>query len=218
MMQLVLPHQALRPAGDQRPRPETGQRRRTLELLLMLSAAYGVPLDDLIGAPDVGDPRIRLKPGRVKGRTVIPLTRQPDGVQAWKIVIPVDIVVRSRGHTRGTSGSTSCRVGCVWCSAGRSGCSDRVTSPSSPPTYRTGSAAPARPPPGCERRPVTDGRAPRKASADPRPATAPSAAPRRLPAAASDAAPERLVHLVEPLTRAREKRTGEQHERAAEGL
>ena len=52
------------------------------------SHAYRVPLDDLVGAPEVGDPRIRLKPGRVKGRTVIPLTRQPDGVQAWKIVIP----------------------------------------------------------------------------------------------------------------------------------
>ncbi len=69
-------------------RLETGQRRPTLELLLALSQVYRVPLDDLVGAPDVGDPRIRLKPGRVKGRTVIPLTRQPDGVQAWKIVIP----------------------------------------------------------------------------------------------------------------------------------
>ena len=47
-----------------------------------------VPLDDLVGAPEVGDPRIRLKPRRVKGRTVVPLTRQPDGMQAWKIVIP----------------------------------------------------------------------------------------------------------------------------------
>ena len=69
-------------------RLETGQRRPTLELLLALSQAYRVSLDDLVGAPDVGDPRIRLKPGRVKGRTVIPLTRQPDGMQAWKIVIP----------------------------------------------------------------------------------------------------------------------------------
>ena len=73
-------------------RLESGQRRPTLELLLALSHAYRVPLDDLVGAPDVGDPRIRLKPGRVKGRTVIPLTRQPDGMQAWKIVIPVDKV------------------------------------------------------------------------------------------------------------------------------
>ena len=69
-------------------RLETGGRRPTLELLLTLSHAYRVPLDDLVGAPEEGDPRLRLKPGRVKGRTVIPLTRQPDGMQAWKIVIP----------------------------------------------------------------------------------------------------------------------------------
>jgi transcriptional regulator with XRE-family HTH domain len=69
-------------------RLETGGRRPTLELLLALSRAYRVPLDDLVGAPEVGNPRLRLKPGRVKGRTVIPLTQQPDGMQAWKIVIP----------------------------------------------------------------------------------------------------------------------------------
>ncbi|HET6877292.1 MAG TPA: XRE family transcriptional regulator [Jatrophihabitans sp.] len=69
-------------------RLETGQRRPTLELLLALSHAYRVPLDELVAAPDVGDPRIRLRPDRVKGRIVIPLTRQPDGMQAWKIVIP----------------------------------------------------------------------------------------------------------------------------------
>ena len=71
-------------------RLENGQRRPTLELLLALSQVYRVPLDDLVGAPEVGNPRIRLKPGRVKGRTVIPLTRQPVGMQAWKIVIPTD--------------------------------------------------------------------------------------------------------------------------------
>ena len=69
-------------------RLETGGRRPTLELLLALSHAYRVPLDDLVGAPEEGDPRLQLRPGRVKGRTVIPLTRQPDGMQAWKIVIP----------------------------------------------------------------------------------------------------------------------------------
>jgi transcriptional regulator with XRE-family HTH domain len=73
-------------------RLETGQRRPTLELLLALSRVYRVPLDDLVGAPEVGDPRLRLRPGRVKGRTVIPLTGQPDGVQAWKIVIPTSKV------------------------------------------------------------------------------------------------------------------------------
>ena len=74
-------------------RLENGQRRPTLELLLALSTAYRIPLDDMVAAPEVGDPRIWLRPGQVKGRTVIPLTRQPDGVQAWKIVIPSSKVV-----------------------------------------------------------------------------------------------------------------------------
>ena len=69
-------------------RLETGQRRPSLELLLPLAHTYRVPLDELVGAPEVGDPRVRLKPRRVNGRTVIPLTRQPGGVQAWKILIP----------------------------------------------------------------------------------------------------------------------------------
>jgi transcriptional regulator with XRE-family HTH domain len=80
-------------------RLETGQRRPTLELLLALSHAYRVPLDDLVGAPAEGDPRIQLKPGHVKGRTVIPLTRQPDGMQAWKIIIPTSKVTpEPRAH------------------------------------------------------------------------------------------------------------------------
>ncbi|TFD02152.1 XRE family transcriptional regulator [Cryobacterium sinapicolor] len=69
-------------------RLETGKRRPSLELLLPLAQAYRVPLDELVGAPEVGDPRVRLRPRRVNGRTVIPLTPQPGGVQAWKILIP----------------------------------------------------------------------------------------------------------------------------------
>lgn len=69
-------------------RLETGQRRPTLEILLALSTTYRVPLDELVAAPEVGDPRIRLRPSQVKGRTVIPLSREPDSMQAWKIVIP----------------------------------------------------------------------------------------------------------------------------------
>jgi transcriptional regulator with XRE-family HTH domain len=69
-------------------RLETGQRRPALELLLPLAGVYRVPLDELVGAPDVGDPRMRLKPRQVNGRTVLPLTQNPNGVQAWKIVIP----------------------------------------------------------------------------------------------------------------------------------
>lgn len=69
-------------------RLETGGRRPTLELLLALSHVYRVALNDLVAAPEEGDPRINLKAGQVKGRTVIPLTRQPEGMQAWKIVVP----------------------------------------------------------------------------------------------------------------------------------
>ncbi|TDU83708.1 XRE family transcriptional regulator [Kribbella voronezhensis] len=80
-------------------RLETGQRRPTLELLLALSHVYRVPLGDLVAAPEQGDPRIHLKAGQVKGRTVIPLTRRPDGTQAWKIVIPPGMVTpEPRAH------------------------------------------------------------------------------------------------------------------------
>ena len=75
-------------------RLETGQRRPSLELLLPLAQAYRVPLDDLVGAPEVGDPRLRLKPRRSPGgRTVVPLTGQAGGIQAWKIVIPTSTSV-----------------------------------------------------------------------------------------------------------------------------
>jgi transcriptional regulator with XRE-family HTH domain len=82
-------------------RLETGQRRPSLELLLPLAQTYRVPLDDLVGAPEVGDPRIRLKPRQVKGRTVVPLTRQPGGMQAWKVVVPTS---KSRPEPRAHDG------------------------------------------------------------------------------------------------------------------
>lgn len=69
-------------------RLESGQRRPTLELLLPLARAYAVPLDDLIGAPPTGDPRLHLKPIQRGSRTLIPLTRRPGGVQAFKMLVP----------------------------------------------------------------------------------------------------------------------------------
>ncbi|WP_036505703.1 helix-turn-helix domain-containing protein [Nocardia aobensis] len=69
-------------------RLESGQRRATLELLLPLSRTYNVPLDDLVGAPRTGDPRIHLKPLRRYGMTFVPLSRRPGGVQAFKMIIP----------------------------------------------------------------------------------------------------------------------------------
>jgi transcriptional regulator with XRE-family HTH domain len=71
-------------------RLESGQRRPSLELLLPISQAHQVPLDELVGAPEVGDPRVRLTPRSRNGRTVIPLTRHPGALQAWKSVIPAD--------------------------------------------------------------------------------------------------------------------------------
>lgn len=70
-------------------RLESGQRKPSLELLLPIAQAHRIPLDELVGAPDIGDPRIHLKPEkRNGGRIVVPLTRQPRGVHAWKVVIP----------------------------------------------------------------------------------------------------------------------------------
>lgn len=69
-------------------RLESGGRRPTLELLLPLARTYGVPLDDLVGAPRTGDPRIHLRPIRRHGMTFVPLTRRAGGLQAFKMLIP----------------------------------------------------------------------------------------------------------------------------------
>ncbi|MEU3025350.1 XRE family transcriptional regulator [Nocardiopsis alba] len=69
-------------------RLESGQRRPTLELLLPLARTYDVPLDDLVGAPRTGDPRIHLKPIRRFGMVFVPLSRRPGGTQAFKMIIP----------------------------------------------------------------------------------------------------------------------------------
>jgi transcriptional regulator with XRE-family HTH domain len=69
-------------------RLESGQRRPGLELLLPIAHALQIPLDELVGAPEIGDPRVRFTPRNRNGRTVVPLTRQPGGIQAWKTIIP----------------------------------------------------------------------------------------------------------------------------------
>jgi transcriptional regulator with XRE-family HTH domain len=69
-------------------RLESGQRKATLELLLPLARVHQVPLDDLVGAPPTGDPRIHPRPVTRGGVTYLPLTRRPGGVQAYKQVIP----------------------------------------------------------------------------------------------------------------------------------
>ena len=69
-------------------RLEAGRRRPTLELLLPLAQAYGVQIDELVGAPPTGDPRIHLRPVQRNGMTFIPLTHRTGGVQAYKVIIP----------------------------------------------------------------------------------------------------------------------------------
>ena len=69
-------------------RLETGQRKPSLELLLPIAKAHQVPLDELVGAPEVSDPRIRPKPRKRNGRIVVPLTQTPSGMHAWKVIIP----------------------------------------------------------------------------------------------------------------------------------
>ncbi len=69
-------------------RLESGQRRASLELLLPLARTYDVPLDDLVGAPRTGDPRIHLTPIHRFGMTFLPLSRRPGGIQTFKMLIP----------------------------------------------------------------------------------------------------------------------------------
>ena len=61
-------------------RLESGQRKPSLELLLPIAQVHQLPLDELVGAPEIGDPRIRLKPRVRKGRVFVQLTEQPSGL------------------------------------------------------------------------------------------------------------------------------------------
>ncbi|WP_328540146.1 helix-turn-helix domain-containing protein [Streptomyces sp. NBC_00344] len=69
-------------------RLESGQRRPTLELLLPLAKVHGVPLGELVDAPETGDPRVHPRPFSRHGMTIIPLTRHLGGLSAYKQVLP----------------------------------------------------------------------------------------------------------------------------------
>nr|WTB32837.1 helix-turn-helix transcriptional regulator [Streptomyces sp. NBC_00830] len=69
-------------------RLESGHRRPTLELLLPLAKAYGVQLDELVGAPPTGDPRVHLRSFTRDGVTFMPLTRHLGGLHAYKQILP----------------------------------------------------------------------------------------------------------------------------------
>jgi transcriptional regulator with XRE-family HTH domain len=79
-------------------RLESGQRKPSLELLLPLAEAHRIPLDDLVGAPPVGDPRVRMKPRSRNGRIVFPLTHGGSNLAVWKVVIPPERERELRTH------------------------------------------------------------------------------------------------------------------------
>ena len=70
-------------------RLESGQRKPSLELLLPIAQAHGIALDDLVGRPGCrrsADPA--ASPQKRGARIVVPLTQQPSGMHAWKVLIP----------------------------------------------------------------------------------------------------------------------------------
>lgn len=70
-------------------RLESGHRRATLDVLIPLARLYRLTLDDLVGAPATGDPRLRPRPVKRHGMLWIPLSERPGGVQAAKLIMPV---------------------------------------------------------------------------------------------------------------------------------
>ncbi|PJJ70388.1 XRE family transcriptional regulator [Sediminihabitans luteus] len=69
-------------------RLESGARRASLDVLLPLARTYRVPLDDLVGAPAVSDPRVHPRPVRRNGMVYVPLTHPGSEVLAFKMILP----------------------------------------------------------------------------------------------------------------------------------
>ena len=74
-------------SGSTLSRLESGGRRPTLELLLPIARAHGLALDDLVEVAAPSDPRVRLRPVKRGGLTMVPLTRRAGGLQAYKMTI-----------------------------------------------------------------------------------------------------------------------------------
>jgi hypothetical protein len=79
-------------------RLESKQRKPSLERLLPLAKVHHLPLDELVGAPRVGDPRVRMRPRTRNGRLVYPLTDGGSGMAVWKVVIPPESDPKLRTH------------------------------------------------------------------------------------------------------------------------
>ncbi|MGV9294517.1 helix-turn-helix domain-containing protein [Amycolatopsis sp. NPDC003676] len=69
-------------------RLESGQRKPSLELLLPITAALGVPFDEIVAAPRILDPRVPQQAAKRDGRVLIPLSRHQGELRAYKQIIP----------------------------------------------------------------------------------------------------------------------------------
>ncbi|MGW4474352.1 helix-turn-helix domain-containing protein [Nonomuraea sp. NPDC004354] len=69
-------------------RLESAQRKPSLELLLPITAALGIPLDEIVAAPRIIDPRVPQQPTGKNGRVLIPLSRHQGEPRAYKMTIP----------------------------------------------------------------------------------------------------------------------------------
>ncbi|MEV3926644.1 helix-turn-helix domain-containing protein [Actinomadura coerulea] len=86
-------------------RLESGNRRAQLELLMPLARLYRLPLDDLVGAPALGDPRIH--PRRRSG-TASSRCRCPAAPRRGR---PSNRCIRQRLGSRSGNGSTRAGTG-----------------------------------------------------------------------------------------------------------
>ncbi|GAA1908860.1 XRE family transcriptional regulator [Nocardioides lentus] len=69
-------------------RLESGGRKPTLELLLPIARAYGMALDELLETTTAEDPRVPQNAITRGGMTMVPLSRRPGSLQAFKLTIP----------------------------------------------------------------------------------------------------------------------------------
>lgn len=81
-------------------RLESGQRKPSLELLLPIAAALTVPLDQIVTAPRIEDPRVQRTSTRADGRVLTPLSQHRGEPQAYKVAIPAsERVVDLKTHS-----------------------------------------------------------------------------------------------------------------------
>ena len=68
-------------------RLESGKRQASLELLLPLTRALGIRIDDLL-EPEARDPRVRRAVIRSEGHIIVPLMPEHSPVQTYRITYP----------------------------------------------------------------------------------------------------------------------------------